>query len=104
MPGRNSNLQRFIDATEAGIQARAAQCPDAMVMAERIFSALKDTGDVTVETGPTRLAACRHLESAFAQAGNGPDPMPELADAFAAIEPDFAWHRRPYPTPNTNKH
>ena len=95
MLGRNNNLQRFIDATEAGIRARAAQFPDAMPMADRIFTALKDTGDVKAKSSPVRLAVCSHLEVAFSQAHDGPDPVPELADAFAAIEPGVAWSRRP---------
>ncbi len=94
MPDRNIKLQRFIDATAAGIRARSAQFPDAMLMAERIFSALKDAGDVNVKNMPTRLATCGHLENSFSQARNGPDPIPELTDALAAIEPEFAWHRR----------
>jgi len=95
MSDRNNNLQRFIDATEAGIRARATDFPDAMPMAERIFGALKDTGDVKTKNTPARLAACRHLESALSQARDGPDPVPELADALAAIEPEFTWNRRP---------
>jgi mannose-6-phosphate isomerase-like protein (cupin superfamily) len=95
MPDRNQKLQRFIDATEAGIQARAARFPDAMLMADRIFSALKETSGDDVKSMPTRLAACDHLENALKQARNGPDPVPELTDALAAIEPEFAWIRRP---------
>ena len=94
MADRNEKLQRFIDATEAGVRARAAQIPDAMVMVKRIFSALKDPGDANVNSLPARLAACRHLETAFSQAREGPDPIPELTEAFAAIEPEFAWIRR----------
>lgn len=94
MTDRNEKLQRFIDATEAGIRARATHCPDAMLMADRIFSALQDPGGVDGKNIPARLAACGHLESALGQARNGPDPIPELADAFAGIEPEFAWYRR----------
>ena len=95
MSDRNNSLQRFIDATEAGIRARATHFPDAMPMVERIFAALNNNGDVKAENTPTRVAACSHLESALSQARAGPDPVPELADAFAAIEPEFAWNRRP---------
>jgi quercetin dioxygenase-like cupin family protein len=94
MPDRNRNLQRFIDAAEAGIRAKAAQFPDAMSMADRIFSALKDTGGVHLDCTPARLAACSHLEIAYGQARNGPDPVATLTDAFAAIEPGLAWDRR----------
>lgn len=93
MADRNETLQRFIDATEAGIRARAAQFPDAMPMAGRIFAALKDAGGVRAGNTPTRVAACGHLERALRQARGG--PVRELADAFAAIEPGLAWHRRP---------
>jgi quercetin dioxygenase-like cupin family protein len=95
MPDRNSTLQRFIDATEAGIRARAADFPDAMPLADRVFAALEDAGDGNAKTTPARLPACGHLEEALGQAREGPDPVPELADALAAIEPAFAWHRRP---------
>ncbi|MDA1100338.1 MAG: dimethylsulfonioproprionate lyase family protein [Proteobacteria bacterium] len=95
MLGRDKNLQRFIDAAEAGIQARAADFPDAMLMATRVFSAMKDTGEADVKNAPARLDACRHLESAYSQARNGPDPIANLTDAFIAIEPALAWNRRP---------
>ena len=95
MLGRNKNLQRFIDAVEAGIRAQAAQFPGAMPMVDRIFTALKDTGDVKAKSSPVRLAVCSHLEVAYSQAHDGPDPVPELADAFASIEPEVAWSRRP---------
>ncbi len=95
MSDRNNNLQRFIDATEAGFQARAAHFPDAVPMVNRIFVALNDTDGVKAKNTPTRLAVCSHLESALCQARNGPDPVPELTDALAAIEPEFVWTRRP---------
>lgn len=95
MPDRNSTLQRFIDATAAGIRAQATRFPDAMPMADRIFEALNATAGVEAGNAPARLAVCRHLEIALSQARNGPDPVPELADAFAAIEPEFEWARRP---------
>ncbi len=95
MPDRNHKLQRLIDATEAGIQARAAEYPDAMLLAARIFLTLKETSGSSAKSKPSRLAACNHLEDAFKQARNGPEPIPELTDALAAIEPEFAWSRRP---------
>jgi quercetin dioxygenase-like cupin family protein len=95
MPGRTDNLQRFIDAAEAGIQAKAVQFPAAMPMAERIFSALKENGEGNVQNTPARLAVCSQLDHALGLAQSGPDPIPGLADAFAAIEPEFAWSRRP---------
>ncbi|MBT4042075.1 MAG: cupin domain-containing protein [Rhodospirillaceae bacterium] len=94
MPGREQGLQRFIDALEAGIRARAADFPDAMSMVDRIFSALENAGEVNTENTPTRLETCRHLENAYDQARKGPEPFPELTDAFAALEPKFAWNRR----------
>ena len=94
MPGRNKNLQCFIDAAEAGIQARATDFPAAMVLSARIFSALKAPGGTKVGSLPARLPACGHLETAFSQARNGPAPIPALTDAFAALEPELAWDRR----------
>jgi len=99
MPDRNSNLQRFIATTEAGIRARASDVPDAMAMAGRIFAALKDPGIVNAGNAPTRLPACDHLEGALAAAGEGPDPIPEIGEALAAIEPGFAWVRSPRSAP-----
>ena len=95
MLNRSGNLQRFVDATEAGIRAQATRFSAAMPMADRIFTALKDIGDVGTRNSQPRLAVCGHLETAFGQARGGPDPIPALADALAAIEPELAWSRRP---------
>ncbi len=95
MPGRNKNLQRFVDATEAAIRARAVDFPDAMAMTDRIFAALKDGDGVESSVPPTRLPVCDYLDGALGLARGGPGPIPALADAFAAIEPLFAWSRRP---------
>jgi quercetin dioxygenase-like cupin family protein len=97
MAGRTAELQRFIDGTEAAIMARAADYPDAMAMAARVFSALRTKGGDTPGNPPARLGACGHLDRALGQARNspgGPGPIAELADAFAALEPAFTWHRR----------
>ena len=97
MPDRTKILQRFIDATEAGIRARAADFLDAMAMTDRIFTALKSGDGAAPATPPTRLPArlpvCDHLEAALDHARGG--PVPELGAAFAAIEPAFVWFRRP---------
>ncbi len=95
MTGRTENLQRFINAAETAIQARAAQFPDAMAMADRMFSALKNNDEANTQNTPARLPVCSHLKGALDLAQNGPEPIPALADAFAAIEPEFAWARRP---------
>ena len=95
MPDRDKKLQCLIDATEAGILARAADYSDAMVMAEQIFSALKNPGGLDTKEPPARLEACGHLENAYRQASRGPEPIPALRDAFAAIEPALAGSRRP---------
>lgn len=95
MPDRNRNLQNCIDAVEAGIQARAGDFPAAMAMAERIFAALKSPSEANAGNVAARMPTCVHLDAAFSQARNGPGPIPELAAAFAAIEPALAWDRRP---------
>jgi quercetin dioxygenase-like cupin family protein len=97
MAGRTAELQRFIDGTEAAIMARAADYPDAMAIAARVFSALRTKGGDTHGNPPARLGACGHLDRALGQARNspgGPGPIAELADVFAALEPAFTWHRR----------
>ena len=97
MAGRTAELQRFIDGTEAAIMARAADYPDAMAMAARVFSALRTKGGDTPGNPPARLGACGHLDRALGQARNspgGPGLIAELADVFAALEPAFTWHRR----------
>lgn len=95
--GRTAELQRFIDGTEAAIMARAPDYPDAMAMAARIFSALKTKGGDAPGNPPARQEACRHLEQALGKAHDSPGPpgpIAELTDAFAALEPEFTWHRR----------
>ena len=59
MPDRNNNLQRFIDATKACIQAQAAFFPDAMPMADRIFAALNKAADIKAEGAPSRMPLSR---------------------------------------------
>lgn len=94
MAQRTENLQRFIDAAAAAIQAKSGEHPDAMALATRIFLALKDSGAENSDNQPGRLEPCRHLDNAFTQARNGPPEIAELTDAFAAIEPEFYWVRR----------
>ena len=95
MAKRNTDLQILITATEAAIQARAADYPEAMALASRIFSALETPVDANAATAPTRVEPCRHLDGAFAQARKGPGAIAALTDAFAKLAPAFAWHRRP---------
>jgi mannose-6-phosphate isomerase-like protein (cupin superfamily) len=94
MPDRDLNMQRFIDATEAAIRARATDVPDAMVMVDRVFAALTEAGNAKATNTPTRLEPCRHLENAYSQARAGSEPIRALMDAFADIEPEFTWAPR----------
>lgn len=94
MSDRNQALQTFIDVTEQAIRARAADCPDAAVMIDKIFDTLREAEEPDGGTVPARRPACRHLDTALDIARTGDAPLPALADAFAAIEPKFAWQRR----------
>jgi quercetin dioxygenase-like cupin family protein len=93
MPERNRKLQHFINAVETAIRARARDFPDAMAMTDRIFTALQDDGGAETGIPPCRLPVCDYLEQALDQARGG--PISEFADAFAGLEPQFAWSRRP---------
>jgi quercetin dioxygenase-like cupin family protein len=95
MPDRDNNLQRFIAATKAAIDARATDFPDAMSMADRIFLAMENTGDTDIANPPARLDVCGQLASAYSNVHGGPGPIADLSAAFAAIEPALAWSRRP---------
>ena len=91
---RDQDLQHFIDTTEQAIRARSADCPDAMAMVDKIFTTLRKAGEPDGDTVASRRPACRHLDQALDIARRAEAPLPALADAFAAIEPKFAWQRR----------
>lgn len=95
MTGRQTELQAFIEATELAVQARAGDYPDAMDMAERLFDSLKRVGASDQKPSPSRRAVCSYIAPALDIARTADAPLPGLANAIAAIEPDLAWERRP---------
>ncbi len=95
MTQRDAAMQNFIDAMQAAVAERAAEAPEAAALADRIFSALATPAEAA-NGGGTRLPVCdASLDDAYANARSGPAPIPDLADAFAAIESRLKWYRRP---------
>lgn len=95
MPGRPIELQKFFDAAQSFIDQRSDHAPACRPLADRIFSALETRAEHGRADNPHRRAACGHLPAALAEARRGPAPLPDLADAFAALEPAFNWAPRP---------
>jgi quercetin dioxygenase-like cupin family protein len=98
MASRDPTLQRFLDATDAAIRARAEDHPAAMPMADRISAALKDrersmTAHASARV-PAHLPACRHLDEAFARGAAGTASTAGATTAFKAIVPQLTWYRR----------
>ena len=95
MPERKQDLQRFIDVLEQAVAVKSGAYPEVMGLSERIFLALKSAG-TPGEPGTSieRLPVCGYVEDGLAVARQGPQPIPALADAFAAIEPGLVWGRR----------
>ncbi|MGI9424030.1 MAG: dimethylsulfonioproprionate lyase family protein [Hyphomicrobiaceae bacterium] len=94
MSDRTAELQTFIEAAETFVDARSVELPACRPLAGRIFSALNATVAHPGNEQPRHPAVCDHLPTALAQARGGPPPLPKLADAFAALEPAFAWAPR----------
>jgi quercetin dioxygenase-like cupin family protein len=96
MTNRSQHLQHLIHAIEAGVRARTTAFPDAIAMTDRIFSALENVGNGGGGGSTTpRPPVCNHLDDAFDEARDGPRPIPDLCDAFAAIEPELSWSPKP---------
>ena len=95
MTERLQQLQDFIDATEAAAKARGPTLPIVTPMADKLFSALSDVHDHDPDHAPRRQPVCEHLETAYDLASRAPDPVPEMAKAFAALEPYLNWAPKP---------
>jgi quercetin dioxygenase-like cupin family protein len=63
--------------------------------AERIFSALRTPSAQRGRPEPSRLPVCCHLAAALETVSEQAGPVRAVADAFAAIEPQFGWKVRP---------
>jgi quercetin dioxygenase-like cupin family protein len=94
MSARPDPLQRFIDALEATITARSDSLPSVRPVASKIFEALRVAEFSGGGAAPRRPVVCEQVSSALENAARGPEPVPGLARAFAAIEPQLAWAPR----------
>jgi hypothetical protein len=95
MSARSPEFQHFIACAHAAIAARvtAGEPPDAAC--RRIFTALETPA---AQHAPRRLEpppAWAYLSHALDGAASAPAPAAALAEAFAAIEPQLCWQRRP---------
>ena len=92
---RLNQLQEFLDLTRDGIGRQTQPNTPAALAADRVFGALREPSEQTKLEEPSRLPVCRHLEPALAVAKQSPGSAARVANAFAALEPLLAWHRRP---------
>lgn len=95
MSTRSPELQRFIERTHAVIAGRVAAGEPADAARRRIFAALEAPA---AQHAPRRLEpppAWAYLSRALDGASAAPAPAAALAEAFAAIEPQLCWQRRP---------
>ena len=95
MPARATQLQRFIDAAHDVIAARVEPGGQAEAACQRIFTALKTGQAPQTPHRPEPPPAWKHLQGALEAATSSAGPATALADAFAAIEPQLCWQRRP---------
>ncbi len=95
MPDRDQDLQRFVDALEQAVAVKSGAYPEVMGISGRIFSALRSVGAPRESNmSKQRLPVCGFIEKGLAAARRASNPISELADAFAAIEPGLVWCRR----------
>ena len=90
---RDSNLSRLLDLSER-IIASSGQ-PRAVAAGKRVFDRLKRHAGSPGAVDAGGLPACQHsLAAALAGLARERSPLPELAGAFAAVEPRLQWYRR----------
>ena len=90
---RDAGPQRLIDAIDAGLLARP-RGNETFQASRKVMAALNRRSGQPAAVAPQRLAVCSELTTALAEAAMAAPPMPEIALAFAAIEPQLAWWRR----------
>jgi quercetin dioxygenase-like cupin family protein len=95
MAGRSLALQRFIDAVRLAVLERRNLPQPAAAAAQNIFAALETRAVEEAPPAPQRLPACSYIPAACANARRGPPAASQLADTFAAIEPQLRWRRKP---------
>ena len=92
---RPETLDRVLEAAEDFLAPRVDAGAAPGDAARRIFDALAGAAGVIAPGGtPPRPPAYRYLPAALDNARAAPGVAP-LAEAFAALEPELAWVRRP---------
>jgi quercetin dioxygenase-like cupin family protein len=88
---RSPDFQRFVTTAEAAIHDGSGADGRIPAAAERIFTALRTPSAQAGRSETVRLPVCIHLPTALARARRQPGPVSDLAEAFAAIEPQLNW-------------
>ena len=91
---RPAALDRILDVARDFLAARVEAGTAPGDAARRIFDALAGSAGVIAPGGAPPPPACRFLAAALENARAAPEVAP-LAEAFAALEPELAWVRRP---------
>ncbi len=92
---RSTEFQRFLRSAEAAIRHAADDDRCINEAAARIFSALRTPAAQGAPVAAARPPVCRHLPAALERARSSPGTVGDLANAFAAIEPQLRWKTRP---------
>lgn len=96
MPSRRSaEFQRFLSSAEAAIRHAADGDTCIGEAAGRIFSALRTPAAQGAPVAAARVPVCHHLPAALERARSLAGHVADLANAFAAIEPQLRWKTRP---------
>ncbi len=93
MTERPKILQVFLDSVHDELKNSRAG-PAAKKCIERVFTALRQPSPSGLNQ-PARLPGCRHLPMAVDAARSGSESLAKIAAAFAALEPELTWTRRP---------
>jgi len=93
MAARPSDLQTFLDRSQAAIMACLPPDGEPMRVAKRIDEGLRAPAEQAPRQ-PTQLPVCKHIGGALDSTRHHGGAVAALADAFAAIEPQLTWERR----------
>ena len=86
-------IDDFLRLAGAEVAAKAtdpARSASARAAAMRVAALLGEAAEPVARAAPRRLPACRHLAAARAET------RPDLAEAFAALEPELEWRTRAF--------
>jgi hypothetical protein len=93
LPQRPSDLQTFLDRSQAAIMACLPPAGEPMRVARRIDEGLRQAAEQAPRM-PNRLPVGDLIPSALAAARAKGGLIADLADAFAGIESQLKWERR----------